>query len=187
MTLITLIRCLLVFVIFIFIQACGSSNQTDNHTQKSGDNESVLKNESMCNLEGFLLHNNSEPVELFNKINGQIMKKLYPDEEGTGLIAKIIGHNNGWIQIHLDDQEGWIQSDKIGTATRNYDDPELNLYSEPSKASEKSAVLFGEQIVTIVGCSGAWALVKGKDKQGNIISGWLETGMQCPSPYTTCP
>jgi hypothetical protein len=177
----------LVFIILIIIQACGSSNQKDNHTQKRGDNESIQKNESICNLEGFLLHNNNEPIDLFNKINGQKIKKIYPDEEGAGLIAKIIGHNDGWIQINLNDQQGWIQSDKIGTATRNYDDSELNLYSESSKSSEKSGVLFGEQIVIIIGCSGDWALVKGKDKQGNIISGWLEPGMQCPSPYTTCP
>lgn len=61
----------------------------------------------------------------------------------------------------------------------------------PNQAKKKKASNVIEQVrsdilVTLLGCEGAWSLVKTKNLKDKVVQGWLEPEQQCRSPYTTC-
>ncbi len=145
-----------------------------------------------CKLQGFTNPFTIEATNVYNDIDGQIIMTLYTDSiEGAGHIVTVIASEKGWLKLECECfSEGtfaWIKGGEIGTATRNYNNEVIPLYQEPDKKSKIVSELYGQQIVLIYGGSRHWAYVKGKEKDGKEVEGWLEPEMQCPNPYTTCP
>lgn len=141
-----------------------------------------------CKLQGFTIAD----INVYNEINGVIIMQFYLPYgiEGAENIFNIQKAKGSWLKISiptLHNSTAWINAGGLGTATRNYDNKPILLYQKPDKKSKTVSELHGQQIVLIYGCSGHWAYVKGKGKDGKEVEGWLEPEMQCPNPYTTCP
>ncbi len=79
-------------------------------------------------------------------------------------------------------EKGWVFASLLGLYTRGYGQKSVPLYEQPTENSNILGQVPSDREVTLLGCSGQWALVK----KGNI-QGWLEPSQQCPSPVTTCP
>ncbi len=132
-------------------------------------------------------HIKSNQLILYKSIDGNELEKIKPDEE-AGWVVQIKESQDDYYLIYIRDLklEGWVKKGSLGLNTRNYDGQEIILYEFADKSSKSVGYLAYEQTVIVLDVCGEWAYVEGGGKAG-IIRGWIEPGMQCGNPYTTCP
>jgi uncharacterized protein YgiM (DUF1202 family) len=116
------------------------------------------------------------------KILGQLPK---------GTEVNVLGMQGNWILVSVvnptaqkvDFQgEGWVFASRLGVSSKGYDRKTVSLYSQPSFRSKVTGTVQPNSETSILGCSGKWLKVKGKQQQ----QGWLEPRQQCAAPYTSC-
>lgn len=85
------------------------------------------------------------------------------------------------------ERQGWIEMRHLGIYPNNYSEPVI-LYSLPNRSSKiKSTIIKPEYYpFGILNCKGKWLYVRYLDADKKLKEGWLEPGMQCANPYTTC-
>jgi len=109
---------------------------------------------------------------------------------GSDAVADIDGMAGGWFRVKNVEQvgddprtlfqgRGWMHRSVLGVDVA-FENP--RLYAAASERSRVVAKLrTGESRVTLIGCSGRWALVRSANR-----TGWLSPAGQCASPLTNC-
>ena len=150
-----------------------------------------------CDCEGFIDWESDRIIQIYSDSNGKTkITELQNDLENEDfLIFKILESNKEYFKVEIGRAmsenriTGWIKKIKeIAVYDRNYSDSEtLILYTEPKKESKiKTKVSeYRTDYYTIKDCNGKWIYAY-REKEGEILEGWLEPKMQCPNPYTTC-
>lgn len=104
--------------------------------------------------------------------------------------VNVLDHKNNWLLVSPIDPklqeidwsgEGYVYASLLGLNTRGYDGNGVRLYAEPDGASEVVGNVESSSLVTLVSCSGKWALVRHQS-----IQGWLKPEDQCEAALTTC-
>ena len=150
-----------------------------------------------CDCEGFIDWESNKIINIYSDSSGKTkIAELQNDlDDEDFLLFKIMASDNNYFKVEIGGAmnenriTGWIKKIKeIAVYDRNYLDSEtLNLYSEPTIESKiKNKVTeYQTEYYTIKDCKGKWIYVH-REKDGEVIEGWLEPTMQCPNPYTTC-
>ncbi|TND10285.1 MAG: hypothetical protein FD123_533 [Bacteroidetes bacterium] len=148
------------------------------------------KAECPCKLKAFINYDDTTSVNVVSRPNGKVTFKLKADDEA--LMVDVKASKRGWLQLETVSgdgnegaKEGWVAG-VAGIYTRNFDGGILSLYKGPNHESGEAAQLYGMQEVGVDGCCGQWALVRGKDKNGKIVKGWIAPEMQCAKPDGSC-
>lgn len=157
---------------------------------------SISVSSQNCNesrIESFLNDPDTTGTNMRNSPNGEVIYVIKNDLKMEIIETfEILKSKNNWLYVittdngNQEERRGWIYGGLISVNTRNYEGQDINLYTKPNFSSSVKNILKGERTVNIIEVCGQWAYIRYTDESGNVIEGWLEPGMQCGSPYTTC-
>lgn len=199
-------------VLFILI-GCGQTRQeheqgsTNDRTAQisepdkdtiTGDNkvEQEKEPETKCNCDGLVSWQNDVQLALYHEPDGKVIDTLTHNIAGENpLVFTIYEVEDQFFKVEIggsmqeERQTGWIkQAPYLGTYARNYNpNVPLLLYKEPdlNSAPADTVDTYYPNLYSITNCDGQWARVT-LQTDDKTFKGWLEPGMQCPNPYTTC-
>ena len=149
----------------------------------------------------------TEPISLYKKPNGNIVKKLNPltdlncwykfaiseSKDNWLKIENIIvlpGCTNNKLNVNINIYKGrWVHSKNMILSLPD-SSPEsglkYNFYTNPDKKSKIIISLDSYLSLNLIEVSGTWAKVNFAYNKKEY-SGWLERKYQCPYLWTTCP
>ncbi|PCH91370.1 MAG: hypothetical protein COB85_09180 [Bacteroidetes bacterium] len=173
--------------------------EPEQDTQEALDEPQVDQNTNKnekCNCKGIVDWEQDVKVPVYNKPNGQLIDTVSHDIEGEDFLTfNLFDSEEDYFKVEIrraisgQAKSGWIKKDDyLGTYASNYSDSDtLFLYSNPDKSSAPTDTItkYYTELYQILDCKSNWVKVR-MEKGNKEYQGWMEPGMQCPSPYTTC-
>ena len=155
-----------------------------------GDRTLYLPTEGSCDFQAYIIDLDPKGTNVRDAPKGHVIATLphRPDDPDI-ITVRVTGHRNKWLSVVLHDgREGWIFGELVGVSLRNYGPGSVTgLRTRPDPDSPAEGDIFGDEVVSIIGGEGKWALVQYRHPKGFVMTGWLDPVLQCPNPYTTCP
>jgi hypothetical protein len=176
-----------IFIVSFLFFSCNqqrSSETKPNETTEAvtiEDQDKPKTDSCGCETTVYLNDPDTNGTNVRDVPNGKIIKKLKYESDCLCLIVEIVSAQKDWLELK---DGGWVYAPLFAVGSRNYGEQnKLYLNETASEESKTTAEYLDEQEFTVLGCSGTWLYVKGKDGK----KGWLTQNMQCPNPLTTCP
>ncbi|MGI6782890.1 MAG: hypothetical protein ACOX5A_01575 [Aminivibrio sp.] len=146
--------------------------------------------EGKCSFGAYASSPDEQGIEVFDGPGGKLISSLPSAPDDPDLImVTVTGFRGEWLSAEIyDGREVWLRAGFVEAGLRNYGPGDSSeLRAGPGRQYAAIGDIYGDELVTILGGEGKWALIRYIDEANGEITGWTEAQNLCGHPYTTCP